>query len=59
MRSPANAIGGRYHACAITSSALRGYIVMHAEARLSAAEREQLARGLDASIRGTQATTAD
>lgn len=35
------------------------YILMHPEARLSAAERQQLARGLDASIRGPQPAAAD
>ena len=35
------------------------YILTHSEARLSTVERQQLARGLDASIRGTQPTAAD
>ncbi len=37
----------------------RSYLWMHPEARLSAAQRQQLARGLDASIRGAQPSAED
>ena len=37
----------------------RSYLVLHPEARLSAAERQQLANGLDASIRAAGRSTMD
>ena len=37
----------------------RSYLLVHPEARLSAAEREQLARGLDASVGGAHASVDD
>ena len=37
----------------------RSYLLLHPEARLTVAEREQLARGLDASILGAKGSHAD
>lgn len=37
----------------------RSYLLLHPEARLSVAERQQLASGLDASIRGARSSAAD